>query len=440
MSWSRRFRLRQTLKGSLWVIPLLGGVVGFVLAVLTAALEGTLDVPSFWQYSPSTASTTLAAIVGAVAALTGFVITVSVLAIQMATGMFSARYMRLWYRDRMFKVLLAVLVGTLVFSLRLLPSVGGSEVPNLGVTVAGVFVAAALLLFLIFFSRVAHRMRPVAVAALVADAGRRAFFDAAADAGRGALSPGTLTGAPELTIRNDRPGVIQAVHTEGLVGWAESHDCLLVFPHAVGDFVDADSALIEVVGGGGAAGDSEQLRGMVALGIERTIEQDPTFAIRILVDIAIKALSPAVNDPTTAVQVLDHLGPLLRAIATSTESRSVWLDRAGQPRLVVRTRSFEDCLSLGITEIREFGGTSVQVVRRLRALLDDLLAVTLEEHRPAIEAELARLDATVLVTFGSSVDLDRAQVADRQGLGGPASEPARRPPTPSDRKLERLAP
>ena len=109
-------------------------------------------------------------------------------------------------------------------------------------------VVVALLLFLIFFDRVAHRLRPVAVAALVADAGQQAIVEARADARRGVLPPGTLTRAPDLTVRNDRPGVIQAVHTEGLVRWAESSRCVLVLPHAVGDFVDADAVLIEVVG------------------------------------------------------------------------------------------------------------------------------------------------------------------------------------------------
>ena len=190
MSWSRRFRLRQSLKGSLWVIPLLGGLAGFVLAVFAAASEGPRDLPSFWQYSATTASASLAAIVGAVAALTGFVITVSVLAMQTAIGMFSARYMRLWYRDRMFKILLAVLIGTLVFSLRLLRSVGGPEVPDLGVTLAGFLVVVALVLFLIFF----RPGRPPAAARCRRGArgGRRAagIVEARADARRGVLPPG----------------------------------------------------------------------------------------------------------------------------------------------------------------------------------------------------------------------------------------------------------
>src|ERR1700704_198420 len=120
MSCSTRFRIRQYLKGSLWFTPLLAVVAGSGCAALDAAVEKSIDLPAYWQYSPSTASTVLATIVGAMVGLTGFVVTVSVLVVQTATSTFSPRYMRLWYRDRLLKTLLAVLVGTLTFSFALL--------------------------------------------------------------------------------------------------------------------------------------------------------------------------------------------------------------------------------------------------------------------------------------------------------------------------------
>ena len=112
---------------------------------------------------------------GATAALTGFVVTVSVLVVQMATSSFSARYMRLWYRDRVLHVLLAMLVGTFTFSFTLLAGVEENSVPHVGVTATGVLMAADLFLFLFFLDRFVHRLRPVAVAAHAAAAGRRAF-------------------------------------------------------------------------------------------------------------------------------------------------------------------------------------------------------------------------------------------------------------------------
>ena len=118
-------------------------------------------------------------------------------------------------------------------------------------------------------------------------------------------------------------GVIQAIHLDGLVAWARQHQSHLVLTHAVGDFVATGEALVTVCRGSGDLGTSErELSGMIALGDERTIQQDPAFAIRIMVDIALMALSPAVNAPTTATQVLGHLGETLRMIGATDLGRA----------------------------------------------------------------------------------------------------------------------
>ena len=120
--------------------------------------------------------------------------------------------------------------------------------------------------------------------------------------------------------------MIQAIHLDGLVGWAHEHQSHLVLTHAVGDFVATGEALVTVYRGSGDLGATErELRGMIALGDERTIQQDPAFAIRIMVDIALMALSPAVNAPTTATQVLGHLGETLRMIGATDLGEGVVL-------------------------------------------------------------------------------------------------------------------
>ena len=138
-----------------------------LLSVAVELADQSVHPPPYWTYSSSTASTVLSAIVGAMVALTGFVVTVTVLVVQMATGTLSARYMRLWYRDRVLKILLALLVGTLAYSFTLLPRVESNFVNNLGVSIAGSLVVT-LLLFVIFFDRFLHRMRPVAVMGVAA--------------------------------------------------------------------------------------------------------------------------------------------------------------------------------------------------------------------------------------------------------------------------------
>jgi uncharacterized membrane protein len=320
-------------------------------------------------------------------------------------------------------VLLALLVGGLSFSFTLLRHVEDKFVPNLGTSIAGFVLLLGLMLFVIFLDRVLHRLRPVAVAELVSDYLHRDFERLTATLAAPGIfwgRPGADGEPPRFVARAARRGAIQAIDVAGLYAWSESTGRLVVVRHAVGDFVPAYAVLIEVFGGGPAgAGDDERLRRMVVLGAERTIEQDPAFAIRIMVDIADKALSAAINDPTTAVQVINYLGESLRMIGTIDVSESRFVGGvSGRTGVVMPVRSWQDYLTLGVTEIREYGASSIQVMRRLRAMLEELLEEVPEPRRAAVRDELSRLDATVTSSFADSVDLDRARTADPQGMGG----------------------
>lgn len=426
MTWSVAFRLRRYLRESLWVVPLVGGVLGWTLGLVSADVSAVVDVSTRWQYSASTAEAVLAAVVAASVSLVGFVVTVSVLIVQMATGTFSARYMRIFYRDRTFKAVLAVLIGTFTFSYTLLRHVEADQVPNVGITLAGACLGLGILLFVIFLDRAIHRLRPVAVAALVAKAGRKALQQVIEEAARPdapavVAASYRVPGEPTLVVRMLRGGAIQAVDIRGLGKWAHAQGSLVVLRHPIGDFVSAGAPLIEVYGPEPGADAEDRLRSMVALGVERTIEQDPAFAVRIMVDIAIRALSPAVNDPTTAVQVLDHLEDLLRLVGqTDLSDTAVPLEEM-DIGLVIPVRVWADYLTLSVTEIREYGETSIQVVRRLRAMLEELSESVLPERRDAVRLEIERLDAAITRCWGETVDLDLAGRPDRQGIGGPSA-------------------
>ena len=419
MTWAARFRRRENLRQSLWLVPLLGALAGALLAWGTEWVDGRLDMPSALTFTPSTASSVLSAILGAMIALVGFVVTVTVLLVQTSTSQFSARYMRLVYRDPLLKAVLAVLVGTFAYSLVLLRRVGETEAPNFGLVLVGPLVLLGVVLFLLFFSRLLHRLRPVAVAASVSKLGIAAFAD---------LVPPTapsrtrdLAVAEVHPVYGTRTGTIQAVSLDGLVRWAEEHSCTVVFRHGVGDFLHPHGPLLDVYGPEPPPDAARELEGLVALGQERTIAQDPAFAVRVMVDVANRALSAAINDPTTVVQVLDYLEDMLLVVGQADFSgRGMFCGPDGTPRVVLPSRGFEDYLALAVTEICHYGGGSVQVVRRLRALLLRLQEHVRPEHRHCIDEELARLDATVTEHFARGYDLDRAMAPDAQGLAGPA--------------------
>jgi uncharacterized membrane protein len=160
------------------------------------------------------------------------------------------------------------------------------------------------------------------------------------------------------------------------------------------------------------------LRATVALGSERTMEQDPTFAFRIVVDIALKALSPAINDPTTGVLAIDQLHRMLRMVGRRHLRTDEILNESGQLRVVFRTPNWEDFVHLAFSEIRACGSNNLQIVRRLRVMIENLIQ-TLPAHRhTALQQELGLLDREIERNFTYPEDLALAQIADAQGLGG----------------------
>ena len=192
---------------------------------------------------------------------------------------------------------------------------------------------------------------------------------------------------------------------------------VIEFVPQVGDFIATDEPLFHLYGSA-ASLDEGQLKSAVAFGPERTLEQDPTFAFRIIVDIALKALSPAINDPTTAVIAIDQLHRLLRKAGNKNLRTDEILDKSGQLAVIFRTPNWQDFVHLAFTEIRHCGAQNIQVVRRLRAMVENLVQ-TLPEHRhPVLYQELELLDRAIKENFRYPEDLALARMGDAQGLGG----------------------
>jgi len=211
--------------------------------------------------------------------------------------------------------------------------------------------------------------------------------------------------------------VVLAVHLRGLIKMARSAKGVVEFVPLVGDFIAVDEPLFRLYGAARTI-DAQALRDAVALGTERTIGQDPTFAFRILVDIAIKALSAAINDPTTAVMAIDQLHRLLRLVGQRDLRGERLFDDRGELRVLFRTPNWEDFVHLSCVEIRHCGAGSIQIVRRMRAMLENLMQ-TLPPHRhPELRQQLELLDRTIDESFALDKDRLLARIADSQGMGG----------------------
>ncbi len=223
-----------------------------------------------------------------------------------------------------------------------------------------------------------------------------------------------LAVAPALRMLD---AIVLAVDLETLLFEAENSDGIIELIPQVGDFLAYEEPLFALYGGAGLV-DDRGLRATVAFGSERTMEQDPLFAFRILVDIGLKALSPAINDPTTAVLALDQIHRLLKAVGKRDLQREGIRDDTGRLRVLFRTPNWEDYVHVACHEIRTCGAANVQIARRMRAMLDNVAAALPLHRQPALDRERGLLDRALETHFTYPEDLALARVPDTQGLGG----------------------
>lgn len=208
--------------------------------------------------------------------------------------------------------------------------------------------------------------------------------------------------------------MVVALDRNRVTDLAVRYDALVRLVPAVGDHVPTGGVLLHVYGAKKMP--ERHLRKAVVLGDERTIDDDPAFTIRMLVDVAIKALSPAINDPTTAVQSLDRIEDLLRYASSKHLSTGTVVDGRGTIRFIYSTPTWQDLVELAFDEIRAFGAGQYQVARRMQALFDDLLKDLPEKRHPALTAQRHLLDDAI----ANQIPLNQRAAAlrpDRQGIG-----------------------
>jgi uncharacterized membrane protein len=230
-------------------------------------------------------------------------------------------------------------------------------VPRLASYVAAYGFLLNLALFILFIDNMGKTLRPSSAVRVVGLAGReviRAVYPSLLDDKWELQEPGeAFLKNPRRVVRNNVDGSVLAFNLKGLVHLAQRSNCLIELVPSVGDFIAAGDPLFRIYGDEGLTDD--QLRNSVAVGQERTLEQDPMFAFRIIVDIASKALSPAINDPTTAVLSIDQLHHLLRDVGKRHLAEGHERDSLGPVRVVFRTPDWEDFVHLATTEIRQYG-------------------------------------------------------------------------------------
>lgn len=373
MNWLQRYRLKSYFRNSLWILPALSIVAGSISVSLLTSYERSIG--SHTNISPESARAIMTTVASSTFTLVVLVSSAVLLAIQIASAQLTPRIIAMFYRSPYQKLAFSIFVFTFTFSASVLVRIDESA-PRIASYLAGYGFLINLALFIFFIDNVGKRLRPSSAVRVVALAGRavlRAAYPVVFDIDSTPhVEIKTITNGEPRTVVSTVDGAVQAFDTKGLVALAQRFDCVIELVPEVGQFVAEGDPLFRVYQGGEGLIDA-RLRNSVAKGEERTPAQDPLFAFRILVDIANKALSPAINDPTTAVLSIDQIHHLLRDVGKRHLGDGRANDQAGQVRLIYRRPNWEDFVHLATTEIRHYGRDSIQVQRRLRAMLKDLI-------------------------------------------------------------------
>lgn len=414
-----------------WIIPVLGTIAGLVLAALVSDVdEATWLVDSGRAtISPGAATTVLSAVGGGMVTFTGFVFSFVLLLVQYGSTAYSPRTVTYFLRARTVQWILGLYLATITFSFVSVVEAGSlgrqDFAPAAAVFVSLLMLVASLLGFVVLLHSIGRRIRVDAVLAAIGRSARRQLR------GRGDARAGTVTApgpaAPDAPVGTTagvvdpgviagyrgRPGQIVAIDARRLVRLARQQGCTIQVIPRIGDAVVAGTPVARVLGRAPAL-DSRISRSLV-VDVERSLLHDPLYALRLLVDIAVRALSPAVNDPTTAVRALDEIESVLRT-AVRSEYLGMLTLPAGPGSVVLSRPSWDEVVDLSLIEVLECGRGQVQVDRRLLVLLDDLIADVGPSLRPVLVSYRDQLRVGDRLVTGRARAI--AQVGDRQGLGG----------------------
>lgn len=421
MTWRVRKHLQNILIYSFWLMPGLCIVAGLVAGIFTRWIDGFIHVP-FFNFSPEGARNLLSSLSGSLLTFLVFVVSSMLLIVQIASGQLTPRIIALAFTNRFTQWTLGLFVFTYTYALGTLARID-ERVPQLSVALAVIATLISIVVLFWFAQQLGGSLRPVSILRNVGEATRQVIdqvypqkYIADVSKRRNWRDEVRSLGSRVVDYRSSS-GVLLAIDTQRLVQMAGISKCVIELIPQVGDFLPKDEPLFRVYPSSATISEHD-LQQSILVGSERTLELDPMFGFRIMVDIAARALSPAINDPTTAVMAIDQLHRLLRYVGERRLSDGTVYDSQGALRLAFPTPNWEDFTSMAFTEIRMFGISSIQIPRRLRAMLDHLIQVLPEARRPALQEEQYLLDQATEAGYPEGVARSRAETPDRQGLGG----------------------
>ena len=392
--------LLEVLRVQLWVVPAIAALLAAALAVVLAWLDGatgSLGLPL--EIDADSARAVLSAISGAMISFTALVFSVTMLVLQTASTQLSPRVVRTFLRDRFNQVVMGLFVATFVFSLLMSTAVSDAHVPQLGVLVAVGLVLVAVMAFVVYIDHMAHDIRPTSVIESITDETRvvieRVYPEGTEVAPVEQYAAVSESDADGLEVTwSGAAGYVQAFDPKGLLAFAAEHDGMVELHVGIGEFLVTGRPLLTARGRQASSTTAREagLEDRVHVGPERTMAEDPEFGFRQLVDVALRALSPSLNDPSTASQVVNRLHELLLALQPRDIPSPVVLREGSAPPVIVPAPDWDAYVHLATSEIGAACRTLPQVRRQVAEMIGSLLREATPEQQPALRRAQAELE------------------------------------------------
>jgi len=436
-SLSRLAILWATVRDSLWFVPTLAVAAAVVLAVAAIQIPtpSRIEDSMIWRWlfggGAEGARGVLATIAGSLITVTGVVFSVTIVALQLASSQFTPRVLRGFVSDRLNQAVLGVFIGTFTYTLLVLRSIRSSSEDGRVAFVPQVAVSLAVLLLLVsigaLIAFIDHSAQSIQASTILHRETRRAralvdtLFpehvgepDEASADGRESIR---LPAEPPAVIAADSSGYVQGIDADALWSGAEGRPLLIRMDIPIGAFVFpgkplasvwpahlTDDAVIQAV------------RDSFILGSERTPEQDVEYGLVALADIAVRALSPGINDPTTALHCIDHLTEILAALGSRRRPDPLRTSPDKVTRLLVCDSSFDRATAVAFDQIRHYGASDPTVARALLDAISDLAGVVRPEARPALTAHADAVVRAARRAIEDPGDLARVERAAERAL------------------------
>jgi uncharacterized membrane protein len=412
------FRVYSHIRNSLWFVPVMCVLAGVVLSFGTIAIDRAFEyqlVPPSLTGGPDAATAILSTVALAMVSLAALVLTITMVVVQLAMGQFSPRIVQTILRDRPSQFAIGIFVATFAHAMLALREVrfgDDAKVPGLAVVVAFFLVVVSIMVLVLYVHHIGKSLRVSALIEFVGKDTRKLLDKIYPD-----RLPQPSAISAERIIAAPSSGVVTKIGYDTLVAAAHHAGCVLQLVPPIGDFVPAGAPVFKVHGESAALDDQAALGGLV-LGLERTLEQDVAYGLRMLVDIAERSLADSpFLDPTTAVQAVDRLHDCLRQLAGRDFPDGLYRDEDGEVRLIAPSMDWDAYVHLAFDEIRLAGAGSPQVTRRVRAALVDLLRIAPADRRAVLHEQLDLLASSTAAAMKDQRDVELALEDDRQGLG-----------------------